>query len=162
MKERSMKGEQPLVVFYSRTGNTKKVGELIARELNCTTEEIIDNKNRAGLIGLAGGVVNPRGSTKIIKMKKKPIDYDIVIIGTPIWWYSLAPAVKTYLEEYKPKKVAFFFTCEVDKKNTAFEDMENICGVKPVATLRIDKKDKKDLENSEKVKEFVNYLRDRA
>ena len=59
---------------------------------------------------------------------------------------------------YKPKKVAFFFTCAVDNKITAFEDMENICGVKPVATLRIDKKDMGDLENSEKVKEFVKSL----
>ena len=150
---------RPLVVFYSRTGSTKKVGESIARKLNCETEEIIDNKNRSGLIGLAGGVINPRGPTTIRMIKKNPRDYDIVIIGTPIWWYSLAPAVKTYLEKYRLRKVAFFFTCEADKKNTAFEDMGNICGVKPVGTLRIDKRDKKDLDNSKKIDEFVDQIK---
>jgi len=149
---------QPLVVFYSRTGSTKKVGELIAQKLNCETEEIIDNKNRSGFIGLAGGVINPSGPTTIRMIKKNPRDYDIVIIGTPIWWYSLAPAVKTYLEKYRFGKVAFFFTCEADKKNTAFEDMGNISGVTPVATLRIDKRDKKDLDNSKKIDEFVDQI----
>jgi len=109
-------------------------------------------------MGYVGGVINPRGSTTIEKMKNKPGDYDLVIIGTPIWWYSLAPAVKTYLEKYKPKRVAFFYTCAVDNKITAFKDMEKICGKKPVASLRIDKTDMKDLENLEKVNEFVNRI----
>ena len=39
MKERFKNKTPPLVVFYSRTGNTKKVGELIAQKLNCNTEE---------------------------------------------------------------------------------------------------------------------------
>jgi len=40
-----------LVVFYSRTGNTKKVGEAIAGELNCDTEQIMDVKSRMGIFG---------------------------------------------------------------------------------------------------------------
>ena len=40
-----------LVIFYSRTGNTKKVAENIANDLNCDIEEIFDTKNRAGSIG---------------------------------------------------------------------------------------------------------------
>jgi len=147
---------QPLVVFYSRTGNTKKVGELIAQKLNCNAEEIIDKKNRKGALRLVEAVINPRAPTKIQDMND-PKD-NLVIIGTPIWWYTQTPAVKAYLEKYKPKKVAYFFTCSVDNKITAFEDMEETCGLKPIATLRIDKEDMKDLENSEKVNEFVKSL----
>ena len=156
MKERFKNKTQPLVVFYSRTGNTKKVGELIAQKLNCNTEDIIDNKNRKGSTGAIVAIIRPNAPTTIQNMSD-PQD-NLVIIGTPIWWYTHTPAVKTYLEEYKPKRVAFYFTCAVDNKITAFGDMENICGVKPVATLRIDKKDMEDLENSKKINEFVKLL----
>ena len=145
-----------LVVYYSRTGNTKKVGELIAQKLNCKTEEIVDNKSRKGTFGAIGAIMKPKASTTIQNMSD-PKD-NLVIIGTPVWWYTLTPATKTYLELYKPKKVAFFFTCKVDKKITAFEDMEKTCDIKPTATLRIDKKDMEDLENSKKVNEFVRSL----
>lgn len=35
-----------LVVYYSRTGNTEKVGKALAKGLGADTEEIIDKKNR--------------------------------------------------------------------------------------------------------------------
>jgi flavodoxin len=35
----------PLVVFYSRTGTTKKVGEALADLLQCDSEELIDTRN---------------------------------------------------------------------------------------------------------------------
>jgi len=46
-----------LVVYYSRTGNTKFVAEKIAQELGADIEEVIDKKNRFGLINYlrAGG-----------------------------------------------------------------------------------------------------------
>ena len=40
-----------LVVLYSRTGTTKKVGEEIAAALKADVEEIIDTKKRSGPIG---------------------------------------------------------------------------------------------------------------
>jgi flavodoxin len=43
---------KPLVVFYSRTGTTKKIGEARTNLLQCDSEELIDTKKRKGLIGL--------------------------------------------------------------------------------------------------------------
>ena len=46
-----------LVVFYSRTGNTKKIGEEISKNLKSDIDEIIDQKSRNGAIGfLTGGI----------------------------------------------------------------------------------------------------------
>lgn len=42
-----------LVVYYSRTGNTRYVAEKIATEFNADLEEIIDKKNRSGSLGYA-------------------------------------------------------------------------------------------------------------
>jgi len=40
-----------LILFYSRTGTTKKVANLISENLNCDNEEIFDTKNRKGFFG---------------------------------------------------------------------------------------------------------------
>ena len=42
---------KPLVVFYSRTGTTKKVGEALVDLLQCDNEELIDTKKRTGPLG---------------------------------------------------------------------------------------------------------------
>ena len=45
-------------------------------------------------------------------LEKDPADYDVIAIGTPTWWYTMAPAVKTFLSEnnWKGKVVVPFMT----------------------------------------------------
>jgi flavodoxin len=103
-----------LVVYYSRTGNAKFVAETIAAELGSDIEEIVDLKNRAGKIGWisAGRDASGGKQTKIAPTKKVAADYDLLIIGTPIWAWSPTPAIKTYVgkNDLTGKKVALFFT----------------------------------------------------
>jgi flavodoxin len=103
-----------LVVFYSRTGNAKFVAETVAAELGSDLEEIIDMKNREGKLGyLSGGSDAARGKeTKIAETKRSPADYDLIIVGTPVWAGRITPAIRTYLgkNDLSGKKVAVFFT----------------------------------------------------
>lgn len=41
-----------LVVFYSRTGNTRRVAEMIAGEMKADLQELVDKKSRKGPIAL--------------------------------------------------------------------------------------------------------------
>jgi len=45
-------------------------------------------------------------------LKFDPADYDVIIVGTPTWWYSMAPAVHTYLtgHDFSGKTVIPFMT----------------------------------------------------
>ena len=103
-----------LVVYYSRTGNAKFVAETIAAELGSDTEEVIDLKNREGKLGyLGGGSDAARGKeTEISETKRSPAEYDLVIVGTPVWVGRPTPAIRTYLHknDLSGKKVALFFT----------------------------------------------------
>jgi flavodoxin len=105
-----------LVVYYSRTGNAKFVAEKIASELKADTEEVVDLKNRRGWLGfLRAGYDATRGKeTKIEKTQKLPKDYDLIVVGTPVWNSRLAPAIRTYLKQnnLSEKKVAIFSTNE--------------------------------------------------
>lgn len=129
-----------LVVYYTRTKTTKKVGDKLAEELKCDSEEIIDTKKRAGAMGwLSGGKdAGQKNLTKIEKIKHNPSDYDLVIIGTPVWAWTMTPAIRTYLTENKGrfKKLAFFCTMGGDDPSKTFPEMEEL-SKKPVATVAI-------------------------
>jgi flavodoxin len=47
-------------------------------------------------------------------MNRVPSDYDLIIIGTPIWAWSPTPAIRTYIKNnnLSGKKIALFFTYE--------------------------------------------------
>lgn len=101
-----------LVVFYSRTGNARFVAQTIAAEIGSDLEEIIDLKKRNGLIGFLGGGFDARlgKETKIGPTQKSPVDYDLIVVGTPIWAGRPTPAITTYLKktDLSGKKVAVF------------------------------------------------------
>ena len=102
-----------LVVYYSKTGNTKKVAQDLAKELKADIDEIIDLKDRNGIKGwLLGGRDATKSCLTEIKTNKDPSKYDLVIIGTPIWAWNSTPAVRTYITNFKNrfKKVVIFAT----------------------------------------------------
>ena len=102
-----------LVVYYSRSGNAQFVAQTIAAELGSDVEEVVDLKNRGGIFGfLSGGFDATRGrETKIGETKKSPVDYDLVVVGTPVWSSRPTPAIRTYLRknDFSGLKVALFF-----------------------------------------------------
>jgi flavodoxin len=103
-----------LVVYYSRTGNAKFVAEEIASELRADTEEVTDLKDRRGWLGFlrAGYDATLGKETKIERTQKLPSDYDLIVVGTPVWNSRVTPAIRTYLKEndFSGKKVAVFST----------------------------------------------------
>jgi len=105
-----------LVVYYSRTGNAKFIASTIAAAIGADTEEIVDLRKRSGPIGfLSGGKDATQGKeTEIGETKRSPKDYDLIVIGTPVWSSSPTPAIRTYINhnDLAGKKVAVFLTAK--------------------------------------------------
>ena len=103
-----------LVIYYTRTGNTKFIAETIAAKLGADIEEVIDLKNRQGKLSfMPAGRDAMRGKeTQIAETKRTPTDYDLIIIGQPVWAGSPTPAIRTYVNknDLSGKKVAIFFS----------------------------------------------------
>ena len=105
-----------LVVYYTRTGNTKFVAEIIAAELGSDLEEVVDLKKREGTLGYMGANRDAISGklTEIAPTKRSPADYDLIFVGTPVWYWRPSTAIKTYLAktDLSGKKVALFFTMD--------------------------------------------------
>lgn len=128
-----------LVVFYSRTGITKKVAEALAQKLGAEIEELKDTVSRNGIRGYfsAGRDATKRILTKIEPVQKNPGDYDLVIMGTPIWSWNMSPAIRTYATENKDKfkQVAFFCTMDGSGDKRAGTELEKIIGKKTLGQM---------------------------
>ena len=123
-----------LVVFYSRSGTTKRVAQEVAKALNADVDEVIDKKPRNGILGfLIAGYDATKGKTTEIEFEKDPSGYDLVVIGTPVWNGRVTPAIRTYLlrNREKIKNVSFFCTC-AGRPGKCLEQMEEILGRRPV------------------------------
>ncbi len=135
-----------LVVYYSRTGNTRAMAEMISAKLDSEIEELNDETNRDGILGyLKGGMdASRKKTTAIAKTKHNPADFDLVIIGTPVWAFTLTPAIRAYLETNSNsiKEAAFFCSMDGSGHERTFTAMETLLGKPPVAVIETDKKDR--------------------
>jgi flavodoxin len=150
-----------LVVHYSRTGNTGKLAAEIAQALGADTETIIDKKKRSGPIGylLAGRDATRKVAAQIEEPKKDPSWYDLVVIGTPVWAWTVSAPVRAYLQKYAGKfpEVAFFLTHGGNFEKT-FDDMAAAAKRQPKATLAVFEKDLRKGGHVQQEKEFVAKL----
>jgi flavodoxin len=149
-----------LVVFYSRAGNTKRVAEVIAESLKADIEEIKDARSRSGFLGfLRSGYEALAGKLADIQQAiRKPDEYDLVLIGSPIWVGRLSSPIRAYLALHGRtiKQTAFFCTCK-SSEGKAFREMEAL-SKKPIATLCIREKEIKSGEHARKIEGFMKAL----
>jgi flavodoxin len=133
-----------LVIFYSRTDVTHKVAEELAQKLNADLEEIKDTQNRSGIFRWikSGYQANRKKLTTLEPIKNDPEQYDLVVIGTPVWAGKMSVPVRTYLHQNrdKIKAAAFFCTMGSSGMESTFKGMEEYVGM-PVATIGLRKKD---------------------
>ncbi len=124
-----------LVIFYSRTGTTRKVAKAISKALKSDIKEIFPKREFKGFFGFfRGGFEAVMRKTPKIKPLKK-LEYDLVVIGSPVWAGNMASPVRTFLTKQKPKKVAFFATSGGDIGKT-FSEMQKI-SKKPIAIFNL-------------------------
>jgi len=147
-----------LIAFYSRTGNTKRVSEEISKKIKSDIDEIIDLKKRRGALGwVMGGKDALLKKPTNIKIKKNPLNYELVIIGTPNWAGTMTPAVREYLNKNKFKKVSFICTYGGNEGHV-FADMEKL-SKKPIRCFSIKDKEIGNAEYNKKLNVFCEGLK---
>ena len=115
-----------LVIYYSLSGHTKDIALQIQEKTDADIYEIKTEKT----------YTSPSvylESKKELSSKKYPVlkkeftpnisDYDTVFIGGPVWWYTMAPALYSFLNktDFKNVRVAPFST-QGSNFGTFFED----------------------------------------
>lgn len=155
-----------LVVFYSRTGTTRRVAETLSETLRCDIEEIFDEKSREGILGWlrAGRDAGASSLTEIKEIENDPASYDVVIIGTPVWNGTVSTPIRTYIHQQKGsfKRLAFFLTQDsplsADRESRTFQEMSAVAGKQPIALLSLRRGDVAKGDYLERLTDFIGKL----
>lgn len=121
-----------IVIYYSYGGNTRKIAKLIQETLGTDMEEIQTVQPYTGdysdVVEQGQQEVNQGFMPEIKPLSVDLKEYDIVILGAPVWWYTFAPAMKTFLHstDLTGKKVYPFATNGGWIGHT-FKDFQNEC-----------------------------------
>lgn len=111
-----------LILYYSRTGNTRLACEALAKELGADLVEIQDGSDRSGGWGFFTAAVNSIFNMHTAIEPEHPdlAPYGRLIIAGPIWSGKLAAATRTLLAKNRldGKKVALFTTTNVLEKKS--------------------------------------------
>jgi flavodoxin len=114
-----------LILYYSRTGNTKMCCEALQKELGADLIEIKDLKNRDGGWGFFTGAL---GSMFNVHTNIDPLNPDLspyknIIIASPIWTGTLSTAIRTLIDKnlFDNKQVVMFTTTNAAEKEKYIE-----------------------------------------
>ena len=92
-----------LVIYYSFTGNSKKVAQYVQNKLNA---DILELEPAIPFSSDYDEVVSEWQNNDIKRdVDIKPIDkdlsqYDNIVLITCTWWYGISPVMKKFLKEY--------------------------------------------------------------
>ena len=109
-----------LVAYFSATGVTAKVAELIADAAGADVYQIQPevpytaadlnwmDKNSRSSVEMNDKKIRPA----MVKRNLQIEDYDVVFLGFPIWWYVAPTIINSFLEsfDFAGKKIILFAT----------------------------------------------------
>ena len=122
-----------LIVYYTHSENTEKIAEIIA------------DKTRGYLLKIEPEKAYPKTYSLVVAQAKDEISkgfypklktdipnldmYDIIFVGTPNWWSTIAPPIKTFLIEndLSGKKVIPFYTHGGGGAGHIVKDIKELC-----------------------------------
>jgi hypothetical protein len=130
-----------LVVYFSRTGSTRKLAEAIASATDGDIEELRESRSRRGILGwLRSGYEGAYGlASHPLPLLHDLQNYQLVFVGTPTWNHALSSPVRGFLElnARALPEVALFATCTGRDGDEVMAQMTELLDRPPLSQLRM-------------------------
>ncbi len=159
-----------IIVYYSMLGNTEYAANKIAEVTGADVLRIAPDKaypDKGAKKFLWGGKSAVFGEKpKLLPYDFKADDYDLVILGTPVWASNITPPLRTFVcdnkDALKGKKIALFTCFSGGGADKAAEKLKKLLEIPSFEAelVLVDPKDKPSGENEEKIKKFCDMIND--
>jgi hypothetical protein len=149
-----------LIVFYSRTGNNKKIALNLKRKLRCPTAEILSVRNYKGNGGyFLGGVF----STFKIRDNYQPLKFNLknfqsITLISPIWVGVLPPFVRGFLKNNKFTKLNLITVSGSGGEQKCLKDAEKLSKISISKKLFLAQKELKTKFYLKKLSSFAKEI----
>lgn len=121
-----------LTLYYSRSGHTKRVAELIHEAAGGDIAPLRTRRSYSGSYAVAviqGGLEKLRNARPaLMALPVDPDEYDVLFLGGPVWWFTIAPALKSFLAAHDLSgRTVYPFLTSGGQPQDAFGDLEKLC-----------------------------------
>lgn len=152
-----------LLVFYSRTGYTRRVAEQITKQLQCDICDIREQHPRSGVGGYLRSLLEAVSGREPLLQNHgpDPSRYAVVIVGTPVWASRIASPVRAYLTHHGlgNARIATFCTYGGSGADNVLDAMDQLTGKSPVSRLALRDREIDSGSGATKVQAFVGMVR---
>lgn len=160
------------IIYYSKTGKTRKIVEKILEELskyniNVKCFELKNIKEYSNiLLHLNLKLMYETLSDKVVEINGdqefNPNNYQLIIIGSPIWYGREVPAIRTFIKKHSGKvktQIICFTTSTLDVDySRKFKDKLEALGYKVVFSKTISTKNW-EIKVNELIENIKNVLK---
>ncbi len=104
-----------LVAYYSFEGNCRDLAHCMADAVGGETEELLPVEDPVPRSSVGkyfyGGIASLlRETTPLKPLNRHPHNYDLIVVGGPVWFFNITPVVRSFLSDtnWKDLRVACF------------------------------------------------------
>jgi hypothetical protein len=123
-----------LIAYFSHSfGNTRQIAHMIQKETGGDIFEIKPKtpytKVHKDVVAQARKEIDAGFKPELVAMPEKLDEYDVIFVGTPNWWNTMAPPVATFLSshDFSSKTLVPFTTHGGSGLGRYPEDMRKLC-----------------------------------
>ncbi len=151
-----------LVAYHSLTGNTEKVAREIAKQLDADVEVIRDYARRKHLLARLSAALEAvlKISASIKEAEHKVANYNLVILGGPVWVENMSSPLRAYIKREAEKfdQVALFCTESGQGGEKVLAQAASLSGKKPLAEMILMEKEIRTDAMDNKINEFIDVI----
>ncbi|MFA4833796.1 MAG: NAD(P)H-dependent oxidoreductase [Patescibacteria group bacterium] len=157
-----------IIIYYSLEGSTRLMAETMAETIDADILELKPLKeiNPNGFLKYfwGGRQVVFKEKPKLEIFDKNPLDYDIVIIGTPVWAFTYAPPLRSFFKRVKlrDKKIGIFCCHEGNPGKTLENLIKELAGNTIVGQTDFLNVKKDQEKNIEKAKDWALKIKQQS
>lgn len=122
-----------LIVYYSiSNGNTRRIAQQMQKITGADLAEIETLVPYTGsyqeIVDQGQEEVEAGYQPELTPLSVQPEDYDVIAIGTPTWWYTMAPAVRSFLTAHNwTGKTVIPFQTHGGWPGHVLKDVKSLC-----------------------------------
>lgn len=131
-----------IIVYYSYGNHTRMIAEDIQKKLQCDILEIKLKNDYSSdyqtVVDLTEDNLESKKTPEIEDISISLVEFDKIIIGTPVWWYTITPPIRTFLKnnDFNNKKV-YAFATNAGWLGSTFDEIKSIVGDSLQSTLSV-------------------------
>lgn len=153
-----------LILYYSYTGNTRKIAEMVEKTIGGDLVEIKTVIPYEGgydeVVNQAQQEINRGFQPEILPLDTNMEDYDTVVLGSPVWWYTYAPAVSAVLSQLPFEgKTVYPFATNAGWLGHTLKDFDKACaGAKMETGLNVRFDESRLVTKKEEIEKWIRSI----